>query len=104
MDSIWNCAFGIDIDLQNNPNNEYFFQCERAFSNTVNLTFPLKLGGNIKYNYEYEIKNHLHDFIFKFTFTSSKSKSQRRRYYLTRSNTCYLKQKMYNQWFGYEKE
>jgi len=44
MDSIWNCAFGVDIDVQNNPNNEYFYQCERAFSNTVNLTFPLKIG------------------------------------------------------------
>jgi hypothetical protein len=58
MDSIWNCAFGIDIDIQNNPNNEYFYQCERVFSNSVNLTFPLKLGSNSVEQFHYENLDH----------------------------------------------
>jgi hypothetical protein len=47
MDSIWNCAFGLDIDLQNNPDNEYFTRCEEVFSN--NLRFPIyfKLGSKL---------------------------------------------------------
>nr|ARQ84123.1 cytochrome P450 [Brachionus plicatilis] len=31
MDSIWNCAFGVDIDFQNNPENIYFKKCESLF-------------------------------------------------------------------------
>ena len=37
MDTIWNCAFGLDIDIQNNPSNDYFTKCEDAFSNTWKL-------------------------------------------------------------------
>ena len=29
MDVIWNCAFGIDADIQNHPNNQFF---KRAIS------------------------------------------------------------------------
>ena len=32
MDSIWNCAFGIDADIQNNSENEYFDRCEAMFT------------------------------------------------------------------------
>ncbi|CAF0869176.1 unnamed protein product [Brachionus calyciflorus] len=31
MDSIWMCAFGLDLDMQNNPDNEYFKRCEALF-------------------------------------------------------------------------
>nr|UOU03272.1 cytochrome P450 3045C2 [Brachionus rubens] len=31
MDSIWNCAFGVDADIQNNPDNEYYKKCEDLF-------------------------------------------------------------------------
>ncbi len=44
MDTIWNCAFGIDIDIQNNPDNEYFTKCENVFSNAENLDFFSYLG------------------------------------------------------------
>ena len=37
MDTIWNSAFGVDIDIQNNPENEYFDKCEKVFGNTSNL-------------------------------------------------------------------
>ena len=46
MDSIWNCAFGIDIDLQNNPDNEYFTRCEDVFGNNLKFPFYFKLGSN----------------------------------------------------------
>lgn len=32
MDSIWNCAFGCDADIQNNSDNEYFDRCEEMFA------------------------------------------------------------------------
>lgn len=32
MDSIWNCAFGIDTDIQKNAKNEYFDRCEAMFT------------------------------------------------------------------------
>nr|ATW72310.1 cytochrome p450 CYP3045C19 [Brachionus calyciflorus] len=31
MDSIWNCAFGVDANIQYNPDNEYFVKCEKTF-------------------------------------------------------------------------
>lgn len=45
MDSIWNCAFGLDIDLQNNPNNEYFNKCEQVFRNMAEFNIFMFLGG-----------------------------------------------------------
>lgn len=58
MDTIWKCAFGIDIDIQNNPDNEYFTKCERVFSDAENLQFSSYLGS--KY-----FKNHhrIYNFI-----------------------------------------
>ena len=47
MDTIWNCAFGVDIDVQNNPDNEYFTKCEKLFSNTSKINFLMYLGGKI---------------------------------------------------------
>ena len=34
MDTIWNCAFGLDIDLQNDRNNEYFKNSEAVITST----------------------------------------------------------------------
>src|SRR5690606_41997884 len=39
MDTIWNCAFGVDIDLQKKPDNEYFKHCEYIMGQTSNLLF-----------------------------------------------------------------
>jgi hypothetical protein len=47
MDTIWNCAFGLDIDVQNQPDNEYFTNCELVFSNTWKLDFRRYLGSII---------------------------------------------------------
>jgi hypothetical protein len=47
MDTIWNCAFGIDIDIQNNPENEYFTKCEKVFSNTEKQNLFTFLSSNI---------------------------------------------------------
>ena len=35
MDTIWNCAFGVDIDLQNKHDNEYFLNAEKFFREVV---------------------------------------------------------------------
>ena len=44
MDTIWNTAFGVDIDLQNNPENIYFQKCELVFKETGEFRFPQFLG------------------------------------------------------------
>ena len=49
MDTIWNCAFGLDIDVQNQPDNEYFTNCELVFSNSWKLNLPSYLGSNLKF-------------------------------------------------------
>lgn len=46
MDTIWNCAFGIDIDLQNNPDNPYFHKCENHFKIAAEFSLPLYLLSN----------------------------------------------------------
>ena len=51
MDTIWNCAFGVDIDIQNNPNNDYFTKCESAFSNSWKMNLPSYFG---VYFYEFK--------------------------------------------------
>ncbi len=43
MDTIWNVAFGVDIDLQNDLNNDYFDKCEIMFAKTRNPNFNLFL-------------------------------------------------------------
>jgi hypothetical protein len=48
MDTIWNCAFGLDIDVQNNPDNKYFTSCELVFSNSWKLNFQSYLGSIFK--------------------------------------------------------
>lgn len=42
MDTIWNCAFGLDIDLQNDPENPYLINSNshfKAFENFSLFTF-----------------------------------------------------------------
>ena len=39
MDSIWNCAFGVDINIQYERENEYFKKCEELFKSFANLNF-----------------------------------------------------------------
>jgi hypothetical protein len=44
MDTIWNCAFGLDIDLQNNPDNQYLQKSEKVFTNAAQFTLPMYIG------------------------------------------------------------
>jgi len=46
MDTIWNCAFGVDIDSQNNPNNPFFVKAVEHFKQRALYTFSLKLRCN----------------------------------------------------------
>ena len=45
MDTIWNCAFGLDIDLQNDIDNLYLYHSDRVFelAKLVNSS-PLVVG------------------------------------------------------------
>ncbi|CAF4717501.1 unnamed protein product, partial [Rotaria sp. Silwood2] len=38
MDTIWSCEFGLDTDMQNNPNNPYFIQSQRVFTAEFSLS------------------------------------------------------------------
>ncbi|CAF1278773.1 unnamed protein product [Adineta ricciae] len=44
MDVICRCAFGIDTDLQNNPNNIFFKKVEEIFSRNIRLNPAAKLS------------------------------------------------------------
>lgn len=46
MDTIWNCAFGLDIDLQNNPKNEYFVNSENLFRLLQRFYLPVFIASN----------------------------------------------------------
>ena len=45
MDTIWNCAFGLDIDLQNNPNSPYLTKCEQFMKELATYTLLNYIGG-----------------------------------------------------------
>lgn len=45
MDSIWNCAFGVDVDFQRNE-SDYFSKCETIFRNFEKLNIFSFVGGN----------------------------------------------------------
>jgi hypothetical protein len=49
MDTIWGAAFGVDIDLQNNPENIYFSKCERVFKKVSEFGVPQFLGSKLFY-------------------------------------------------------
>ncbi|CAF2898042.1 unnamed protein product [Rotaria sp. Silwood2] len=38
MDTIWSCGFGLDTDMQNNPNDPYLIQSQRVFSPELALS------------------------------------------------------------------
>ena len=44
MDTIFNAAFGYDIDLQNNPDNPYFIKSESVFKEIDEFGLPHFLG------------------------------------------------------------
>ncbi|CAF0718008.1 unnamed protein product [Brachionus calyciflorus] len=44
MDSIWNCAFGVDINMQYEKENDYFNKCEEVFRLSANMILPQYLG------------------------------------------------------------
>ena len=46
MDTIWNCAFGLDTDLQNNPDNKYFKNSENVFKLLTTFHLPIFLSSN----------------------------------------------------------
>ena len=56
-----NCAFGVDIDIQNNTENEYFTNCEKTFSNSFKFTLPMYFG-----LYFFEFKNIMIDLAIVF--------------------------------------
>nr|QVK45587.1 cytochrome P450 [Brachionus paranguensis] len=44
MDSIWNCAFGVDAEIQINRDNEYFVNCEKTFQIYGEKNLPILIG------------------------------------------------------------
>lgn len=50
MDSVWNCAFGIDIECQKNHDNIFFVKAVEFFKNTA------KLSPFVVFNSEYIFK------------------------------------------------
>jgi hypothetical protein len=44
MDCLWNCAYGIDMDFQNNPSNNYFRRCEIIFRQMDSFNVFMYLG------------------------------------------------------------
>nr|UOU03271.1 cytochrome P450 3045C3/4 [Brachionus rubens] len=58
MDSIWSCAFGVDINMQFEKENEYFNKCEEVFKLSAHLNTPQYLGV-----YFHEFKEILLQFI-----------------------------------------
>ena len=60
MDSIWNCAFGVDIDFQNNSDNVYFKRCEALFE-FLSKPNILSFIGSKQSNF---IKNKIFLFLF----------------------------------------
>jgi hypothetical protein len=49
MDTIWNVAYGVDLDLQNNPTNPYFVQSEKTFAVSATPNNPIILFASNKY-------------------------------------------------------
>lgn len=60
MDTIWNCAFGVDIQVQDNPDNEYFVKCEQFFKEIGSDNILNFIGSNLiknKLNFKLMIKD-----------------------------------------------
>ncbi|RNA00434.1 cytochrome p450 -like protein [Brachionus plicatilis] len=67
MDSIWNCAFGVDINMQYDKENLYLKNCEQFFKVTSNLMLPHYLG-----LYFHEFKEKIVFFLIIMTLVRSK--------------------------------
>jgi hypothetical protein len=48
MDVVWNGAYGIDIDFQNNPNFPFFVRTMENFKNISDFNLFFKFMGKIK--------------------------------------------------------
>ena len=48
-------GFGVDIDVQNDPDNEYFAKCEKLFSNQWRLRWPMYIGSIKKWSSQGQI-------------------------------------------------
>lgn len=47
LDAIWNCGFGVDIDIQQNDRDvEFFKRCEQFFKIHEGINFFSFVGGN----------------------------------------------------------
>lgn len=46
MDSLWKCNYGIDLNIQNQPNNDFFKASEKIFSDAHKFHF-LKILSSI---------------------------------------------------------
>lgn len=46
MDSILNGAFGVDLDIQQNPKNEYYKRCEQLFEFLARQNLLSFIGSN----------------------------------------------------------
>lgn len=50
LDAIWNCAFGVDIDVQQSVKGiEYYYRCEKFFQNQEDINFFSFIGGKLKF-------------------------------------------------------
>nr|ATW72306.1 cytochrome p450 CYP3045C15 [Brachionus calyciflorus] len=58
MDSIWNCAFGIDINIQYEKENEYFYKSEEIFRSFAHLNLFTYLA-----DYFHEFRAIIVDFL-----------------------------------------
>ena len=56
MDTIWNCAIGLDIDLQNDLDNVYFKQSERVFQMLIKLN-PILLMSVLFHELDWLLKH-----------------------------------------------
>jgi len=69
MDTIWNAAFGVDIDIQNNKQeNFYFTQCEQLFADLSNFGFVHYFSSKTPYvanNLQYSRKHEINSFFLK---------------------------------------
>lgn len=62
MDSIWNCAFGVDINIQYERENTYFKKCEEVFKSFANLNILFYMA-----NYFHEFRGIIFDCMIIFT-------------------------------------
>ena len=43
MDTICNCAFGMDIDCIKNPDNEFYVKSDQIFNSGTNVSTAVKI-------------------------------------------------------------